>query len=139
MELGVPYGEDTPQYIINNQQMQEYNYALISQLFTQLPDKTQSYRYSYIVNNTTFFMTFCPITFLLAGPEFQQNYQTEYIKIGGYFDSLLSPIKDKIIDNDASTLPILTEAEFSKILRESSSARTIIIDLLATGISTIKD
>lgn len=139
MELGVPYGEDTPQYIINNQQMQEYNYALISQLFTQLPDKTQSYRYSYIVNNTTFFMTFCPITFLLAGPEFQQNYQTEYIKIGGYFDTLLSPIKDKIIDNDASTLPILTEAEFSKILRESSSARTIIIDLLATGISTIKD
>lgn len=84
-------------------------------------------------------MTFCPITFLLAGPEFQQKYQTEYIKIGGCFDSLLSPIKEKIIDNEASTLPFLTDAEFSKILRESSSARTIIIDLLATGISTIKD
>lgn len=139
MELGISYGEDTPHYIINNKQMQEYNYALISQLFTQLTDKTQSYRYSYIVNNTTFFMTFCPITFLLTGPEFQQKYQTEYIKIGGYFDSLLSPIKEKIIANEASTLPLLTEAEFSKILRESSSARTIIIDLLATGISTIKD
>lgn len=139
MELGVPYGGDTPQYVTNNQQMQQYNYALISQLFTKLPDKTQSYRYSYIVNNTTFFMTFCPITFLLAGPDFQQKYQTEYIKIGGYFDSLLSPVKDKIVDNKTSTLPILTEEDFSKILRESSSSRTIIIDLLATGISTIKD
>lgn len=139
MELGVPYGEDIPQYVTNNQQMQQYNYALISQLFTNLPDKTQSYRYSYIVNNTTFFMTFCPITFLLAGPDFQHKYQTEYIKIGGYFDSLLSPVKDKIVDNKTSTLPILTEEDFSKILRESSSARTIIIDLLATGISTIKD
>ena len=139
MELNVPYGEDIPQYVINNQQMQQYNHALISQLFTQLSDKTQSYRYSCIVNNTTFFMTFCPITFLLAGPDFQQKYQNEYIKIGGNFDSMLSPVKNKIVENKTASLPIITDEEFSKIIKESSIARAIIIDLLATGISTIKD
>lgn len=139
MELNVPYGEAIPHYVLNNQQMKQYNYALINQLFTQLSDKTQSYRYSYIVNNTTFFMTFCPITFLLAGPDFQQKYQNEYIKIGGNFDSLLSPVKDKIVENKTASLPIITDEEFSKIVKESSIARATIIDLLATGISTIKD
>lgn len=137
MELGVPFDAETPQYVINNQQMQQYNFALIIQLFTKLEDKTQAYRYSYIVNNTTFFMTFCPITFLLAGSEFQQEYQEEYIKIGGYFDALLSPVKDKIVADNTSKLSIITTYEFSKILRESSKARTSIINLLATGISTI--
>lgn len=137
MELGIPYDEKTPQYVINNQQMQQYNYALVSQLFTKIGDKTQSYRYSYIVNNTTFFMTFCPITFLLAGSEFQQEYQDEYIKIGGYFDSMLSPIKDIVVADKTSELSIITTDEFSKILKESSKARTSIVNLLATGISTI--
>ena len=84
-------------------------------------------------------MTFCPITFLLAGPDFQQKYQNEYIKIGGNFDSLLSPVKDKIVENKTASLPIITDEEFSKIVKESSIARATIIDLLATGISTIKD
>lgn len=137
MELGVPYAEETPQYVRNNQQMQQYNYALVSQLFTKIGDITQAYRYSYIVNNTTFFMTFCPITFLLTGPEFQQKHQDEYIKIGGYFDSMLSPVKDMVVEDRASELSIITTDEFSKILRESSKARTSIINLLATGISTI--
>lgn len=137
MELGVPYDEEIPQYVINNQQMQQYNYALVSQLFAKLWDKTQSYRYSYIVNNTTFFMTFCPITFLLAGSEFQQQHQDEYIKIGGYFDSILSPVKDMVVEDRVSELSIITTEEFSKILRESSKARTSIINLMATGISTI--
>lgn len=137
MELGVSYDEETPQYVINNQQMQQYNYALVSQLFAKIGDITQAYRYSYIVNNTTFFMTFCPITFLLVGPEFQQKHQDEYIKIGGYFDSMLSPVKDMVVADKTSELPIITTDEFSKILRESSKARASIVNLLATGISTI--
>lgn len=139
MELGVPFDAETPQYVINNQQMQQYNFALISQLFTKLEDKTKAYRYSYIVNNTTFFMTFCPITFLLAGTEFQHEYQDEYIKIGGYFDSLLSPVKDKIVADKTSELSKITTDEFSKILKESSHYKTQIIELLAKGILTLNE
>lgn len=139
LELAFHHGEDLPDYVIDNQQMQQRNYAMISQLFKQLKDKTQAYRYSYIVNNTTFFMTFCPMTYLLATPDFQEKHMNEYIEMGGYFDSLFSPVKDKMTGNQASTLPILTDDEFSKILRESSRIRTIMIDLLANGISTLKD
>lgn len=138
--LTAPYGQPTPQYILDNQKMQDYNYyTLITDLFEKMTNTTQAYRYSYLVNNTTFFMTFCPLTFILASPKFKEKYQNEYIEIGGYFDSLVAPVKEKVPANLIFTLPPLSVDEFSEILRKSSQSRAKLIDLLASAISTLPD
>lgn len=87
MELGTQYSDGEPQFVKNNQEMNALNNAKINVLFKEAKDSVQAFRYSTLINNTTFFMTYCPLAFWLAGSDFQQENQDEYIKIGSYASS----------------------------------------------------
>lgn len=137
MELGTQYSDGEPQFVANNQEMNALNNAMINILFMDLKDPIQSYRYSSIINNTLFFMTYCPMTFWLAGGDFQQSYQAEYIKIGGWFDEQCANVNKAIYDNDVQRLPDMSLDSYSRFEKQAAEYRARLIELLAEGIATI--
>lgn len=138
MILGTRYDEGEPQFVTNNIEMNEFNFVCVSYLFKYLEDKTQAYRYSSIINNTSFFMTFCPLAFWLASSEFQEEYINEYLEIGGWFDEKAVPVISAIRSGNIMTLSPMSEDEFSSLLKQSSEYRAKIINLFAKGIQQIK-
>ena len=137
MELGTQYSDGEPQFVTNNHEMNALNNARINVLFKECNDSVQAFRYSSFINNTTFFMTYCPLTFWLAGNEYQQANQDEYIKIGGWFDKQVEQVNTAIYNNDIEGLPKLTLEEYSAIEKQASKYRVRLIELLANGITSI--
>ena len=134
MELGTQYADDGPQFVTNNMNMQQRNAALCRFFFTHMKDETRAYRYSVIVNNTTFFMTFCPLCFWLAGTDFQQQNQEEYIAIGGWFDGKMSAINDCTDTTELANLPHISLETYSADLKKAAEYKTKLINLLRNGI-----
>lgn len=137
MELGTQYADGEPSFVANNQEMNMMNAAKTNALFKNLKNEIQAFRYSTIVNNTTFFMTYCPLAFWLAGNDFQHAHQDEYIKMGAWFDEQAS-IVNNAINNNITSLPQLSSEEFSNLARQASAYRVRLIDLLEEGISSIQ-
>lgn len=136
--LGTRYEEGEPQFVTNNIEMNEFNFACLSHLFKNMEDKTLATRYSSIINNTSFFMTFCPLTFWLAGSAFQEEYMNEYMEIGGWFDKKAAPVISAIRSGGITILSPISEDEFSSLLKQSSDYRAKIINLFAKGIQQKK-
>lgn len=130
-----------PQYMINYARMTDLNSARIDVLFKNSNDIAQAYRYSSLINDTTFFMTLCPLTFLMAGDEFQQANQSEYMKIGGWFDSQVEELNEILYDivyqTNEKSLPTMTLEEYSEIEKKSSAYRVRLIELFAEAIQTM--
>ncbi len=137
MELGTQYSDGEPQFVTNNQEMNALNNAKINVLFKEEKDSVQAFRYSTLINNTTFFMTYCPLAFWLAGSDFQQENQAEYIKIGGWFDEQASEVNKAIIANDITHLPKMSSDTYSEIVKQASEYRVCLIQLLEKGITSI--
>lgn len=137
MELGTQYTDGEPAFVANNQDMNAMNNAKINLLFKDVKDEVQAYRYSTIVNNTAFFMTFCPLTFWLAGSDFQQTHQDEYMRIGGWFDEQASTVNDALYNNGMKSLPMISISDFSKDAKQAAKYKATLINLLAEGILTI--
>ena len=137
MELGTQYADGEPSFVANNQEMNMMNAAKTDALFKNLKNETQAFRYSSIVNNTTFFMTYCPLAFWLAGNDFQQARQDEYIKMGEWFDEQAAKVNNAIYNNEIAGLPPLSSEEFTNFARQASAYRVRLIDLLEKGISSI--
>ena len=138
MILGTQYNEGEPQFVTNNIEMNEYNFACVSYLFKNMEDKIKAYRYATIINNTSFFMTFCPLAFWLAGSEFQEENMNEYMEIGGWFDKKAAPVISAIRNESLSTLSPISEEDFSSLLKQSSVYRAKLIILLFKAIQTIE-
>lgn len=138
MELGTQYSDGEPQFVTNNQEMNALNNAKINVLFKEAKDSVQAFRYSTLINNTTFFMTYCPLAFWLAGSDFQQENQDEYIKIGGWFDEQASEVNKAIIANDIKQLPKMSSERYSEITKQASEYRVRLIHLLEKGIASIQ-
>ena len=98
---------------------------------------TQAYWYSTHITNTSFFMTFCPLAFWLAGEEFQQAHQEEYLKIGGWFDEKAAPIISALQSGSINLLAPISDDEYSSFLKKSSEYRAQLISLFAKGINSI--
>lgn len=137
MELGTQYSDGEPQFVTNNQEMNAVNNARINVLFQECNDTVQAFRYASLINNTTFFMTYCPLAFWLAGSDFQQANQDEYIKIGGWFDKQVEQVNTAIYNNNMKDLPKMSLEEYSEIEKQASEYRVRLIELLANGIGNI--
>lgn len=134
MELGTQYADGEPQFVTNNINMQQRNDTLDNFFFSHLNDDTQAYRYSTIVNNTSFFMTFCPLCFWLAGDDFQQSHQDEYIKIGAWFDAKMQPINNAQSKEELASLPSISLETYSADLKQAAEYKAKLIHLLHDGI-----
>ena len=117
MILGTRYSDGDPQFVTNNIEMNQFNYACVSYLFQFMKNDTQAYRYSTHINNTSFFMTFCPLAFWLAGEEFQQAHQEEYLKIGGWFDEKAAPVISALQSGSINLLTPISVDEYSSFLK----------------------
>lgn len=137
MELGTQYSDGEPQFVTNNQEMNAVNNAKINVLFKDCNDTVQAFRYASLINNTTFFMTYCPLAFWLAGSDFQQANQDEYIKIGGWFDKQVEQVNTAIYNNNMKDLPKMSLEKYSEIEKQASEYRVRLIELLANGIGNI--
>lgn len=137
MELGTQYADGEPSFVAKNQEMNMMNAAKTNALFKNLKNEIQAFRYSSIVNNTTFFMTYCPLAFWLAGNDFQLAHQDEYIKIGGWLDEQAAKVNNAIYSNEIAGLPQLSSEEFTNFARQASAYRVRLIHLLEEGISSI--
>ena len=137
MELGSQYADGEPQFVTNNLNMQQRNAALCQLFLTHLKNETQAYRYSEIVNNTTYFMTFCPLCFWLAGNEFQELHQNEYLVIGEWFDKKLLIINNCNDETELSSLPEITLEKYSTELKKATDYKVQLIQLLYKGIMSI--
>lgn len=138
MILGTQYHDGEPQFVTNNINMNEYNFAADYYLFQQLKDDTQAFRYCTYINNTSFFMTLCPLAFWFAGEEFQQANQEEYIKIGGWYDEQAAPVLSALHSNKVDKLKPISDEEYSVFLKQSSEYRTRLINLFAKAIQSVK-
>ena len=103
-----------------------------------MKDDTQAYRYCTNINNTSFFMTFCPLAFWFAGEEFQRANQEETMKIAGWFDGKAAPVISALQSDSINLLAPISDDEYSALLKQSSEYRAQIINLLAKAIETIK-
>ena len=137
MILGTRYSDGDPQFVTNNIEMNLFNYACVSYLFQFMKNDTQAYRYSTHINNTSFFMTFCPLAFWLAGEEFQQAHLEEYLKIGGWFDEKAAPVISALQSGSINLLTPISDEEYSSFLKHSAEYRAQLISLFAKGINTI--
>lgn len=137
MELGTQYADGEPSFVAKNQEMNMMNAAKTNALFKNLKNEIQAFRYSTIVNNTTFFMTYCPLAFWLAGNDFQLAHQDEYIKIGGWLDEQAAKVNNAIYSNEIAGLPQLSSEEVTNFARQASAYRVRLIHLLEEGISSI--
>lgn len=134
MELGTQYADGEPQFVTSNMNMQQRNAAICHLLFTHMKDESQAYRYSTIVNNTTFFMTFCPLSFWLAGIDFQQQKLEEYTTIGEWFDAKMSVFNDCTDETDLAALPQISLETYSADLKKAAEYKAKLILLLHDGI-----
>lgn len=139
MMLGTRYDDGEPQFVANNLAMNYQNDSRIEELFDKLSDPVQAYRYSSIISNTSFFLTYCPLTFWLAGGEFQQTHVDEYIKIGGWFDEQMGAIEKAFEDGDVAGLPQMSTEAYSKIEKQASEYRVRLIELLYEGIISMPE
>ena len=137
MELGSQYEAGEPQFVMNNFNMQKRNVAICHFFFTHMKDEVQAYRYSEIVNNTTYFMTFCPLCFWLAGNEFQERNQNEYLIIGEWFDKKMQIINNCNDETELSSLPEITIEKYSTELKKATDYKVKLIQLLYKGIMSI--
>lgn len=137
MELGSQYEAGEPQFVMNNFNMQKRNVAICHFFFTHMKDEVQAYRYSEIVNNTTYFMTFCPLCFWLAGNEFQELHQNEYLVIGEWFDKKMLIINNCNDETELSSLPEITLEKYSTELKKATDYKVQLIQLLYKGIMSI--
>lgn len=137
MELGSQYEAGEPQFVMNNFNMQKRNVAICHFFFTHMKDEVQAYRYSEIVNNTTYFMTFCPLCFWLAGNEFQERNQNEYLIIGEWFDKKMQIINNCNDETELSSLPEITLEKYSTELKKATDYKVQLIQLLYKGIMSI--
>lgn len=138
MILGTQYADGDPQFVTNNIEMNEYNYTVNYYLFQQLKNDMLAYQYCTYINNTSFFMTFCPLAFWLAGNIFQQDNQEEYMKIGGWFDEQAAPVISAFRVNDFDKLKPLSDEEYSAFLKQSSEYRAQLINLFAKAIKAME-
>jgi hypothetical protein len=134
MELGTQYEDGEPQFVTSNMQMQRRNAAIVHFLFTHLSNETQAYRYSCVVNNTSFFMTFCPLCFWLAGADFQEENQQEYMVIGEWFDSKMAIINECTNESELASLPEIGLKTHSSDLKQAAEYKAKLILLLKEGI-----
>lgn len=137
MILGTQYRDGEPQFVTNNINMNEYNFAADYYLFQQLKDDTQAFRYCTYINNTSFFMTLCPLAFWLAGEEFQQANQEEYMKIGSWYDEKAAPVISALQNGSINLITPISDDEYSSFLKQSSEYRAQLISLFAKAILTI--
>ena len=117
--------------------MNALNNAKINLLFKECSDTVQAFRYSTFINNTTFFRTYCPLTFWLADSEYQQANQDEYIEIGGWFGKQGEQVNTAVYNHGIKGLPKLSLEEYSAIEKQASKYRVRLIELLANGITSI--
>jgi hypothetical protein len=131
--------DEMSQYVKDNREMLDASYSKIDAIYKSIEDKEQAYRNATIIINTTFFMTYCPMTFLIRGPEYQQEHQNEYSKMGEWLDNQAETIniaygwKGIGIDNYKShlgSLPPISDAEFAKFLKQAAEYRTMIVSNL---------
>ena len=138
MELGTQYTDGAPQFVLQNQQMNAYNIAKVNELFNNMSNETQAYRYATLIDNTTFFMTYCPLTFwLTSGTDFQQIHQSQYIEIGTWFDKQVADVNRAIDSNNITNLSEMSSSQYTSMLKQAATYRTQIIRLLADGIMLI--
>lgn len=139
MILSSGYSDGEPPFVTDNINMNKMNYACDNYLFKNLNNDTQAYRYSAYINNTTFFMTFCPLAFWIGGEEFQKDNQEEYMKIGSWFDEKTAPVISAIRNNTTDKLPELSTEEYSSFLKQSAEYRAKLLHFLAKAILTLKE
>jgi len=135
MELGTQYADGEPQFVTSNLRMQQRNSAFAHFFFSRLNDETQAYRYSVIVNNTSFFMTFCPLCFWLAGQDFQESHQEEFITIGTWFDEKMRPLNNTHSEEELlASLRNIDIETYSADLKQAAVYKAQLIHLLHDGI-----
>ena len=81
-------------------------------------------------------MTVCLLAFWLAGEEFQQANQEEYIKIGGWYDEQAAPVLSALRSNNVDKLKPISDEEYSASLKQSAEYRAKLINLFANAIKT---
>lgn len=139
MVLGTRYADGEPQFVANNLAMNYQNASRIKELFDKMSDPVQAYRYSSVISNTSFFLTYCPLTFWLAGEEFQQSHVNEYIKIGGWFDEQMEVIEKAFEDENVAALPYMSTERYTEIEKQASAYRVRLIELLYEGITSMPE
>ena len=127
--------KETPQHVTDNKEMRAWNTSKIKKLHDDLKDDRRFYQYSSYIDDTTFFMTYGSLAFILAGESFQWAKWPDYKPMAKWFDSRSLKV-DRFLDGDkVSKLPEISTKKFSSRLRRASEYRTRIIRLLAEGIT----
>ncbi len=135
--LDTRYQEENPMFVTDNIQMNNWNANLINNLFEKCQNEVQAYRYSKLVNNTTFFMTYCPLSYYLGGVEFQSKYGPSVHNAALWFDQEVKKVKDAYSLNTLDTLPDISIQEFTDLERQASQYRIEVINLLREAINTL--
>lgn len=131
------YSNGKPEFINNLINALAYDYQAVDDLYNKVKNKTNAFRNSVLVNNTSFFMTFFNLTYILAGSEFIAAHQDEYQKIGGWIDRQSHPVLLSLDDPTMMSIKVFSDDEFSGLWKESIGYRTRIIQLMAQGIETL--
>lgn len=137
MILGTGFSDGEPQFVANNIEMNQFNYACVSYLIQFMSNETQACRYCTDINNTSFFMTLCPLSFWLGGEEFGEDHQEEYMKIGEWFDEKAAPVISALQSGSINLLAPISDDEYTSYLKQSSEYRAQLITLRAQAIKTI--
>jgi hypothetical protein len=75
-------------------------------------------------------MTFCPLCFWLAGEDFQEENQQEYMVIGEWFDSKMAIINECTNESELASLPEISLGAHSSDLKQAAEYKAKLIHLL---------